>query len=188
MARTRRLAIIDAERRERLREELRCARVRNRFGRNKRFRTRLGSRLDVDFGRFVCGGRSRLRRRIDKPRSERSGYGFFVDLPRPLAYQGSAALPKRFPSTMQGGDTGGGGGTGGKAKKQKKVAFAPPRKKAAAAIDGLSVGALRQRAAEADARARSLTDSSSSVVQAQPLSLVRKSISEKGDVQVRYIS
>ena len=47
--RTRWLAIVDAERRERLRIQLRCTRVCNRFDRNKRFRARLGSRLDVDF-------------------------------------------------------------------------------------------------------------------------------------------
>jgi len=77
VTRTRRLAILDTERRVRLREKLRCARVRNRFGRDKRFRARLGSRLDVDFESCVSSGLSRLRRRLGQPRSERSGYGFF---------------------------------------------------------------------------------------------------------------
>ena len=75
--RTRWLAIVDAERRERLRIQLRCARVCNRFGRNKRFRARLGSRLDVDFESCVSSGLSRLRRRLGQPRSERSGYSMF---------------------------------------------------------------------------------------------------------------
>ena len=77
VTRTRRLAIVDAERRVRLREKLRCARVRNRFGRDKRFRARLGSRLDVDFESCVSSGLSRLRRRLGQPRSERSGYIMF---------------------------------------------------------------------------------------------------------------
>ena len=84
VTRTRRLAIIGAERRERLRKELRCARVRNRFGRDQALRARLGrrlrSRLDVDFGGCVIGGRltepaSRLQ--IGQLRSERSSDSLF---------------------------------------------------------------------------------------------------------------
>ena len=75
--RTGRLPVLGGERCERLWIQLRCARIRYRFDRNKGFRARLGSRLDVDFEGRIGDGRSRLRGRVAQTRGERSGHRFF---------------------------------------------------------------------------------------------------------------